>query len=125
PGKAWGIVQWTGVRITNLENFAQKNNLNIDDFATQLQFEWQELNSSPYDQTVLAPLKQTTTPADAATVVFNNYEIAGDNSLGARQGNAQKLFDEYGSSTGTDVNTPISPASSCSSTGPGQDTQYI
>jgi len=123
PGKAWGIAQWTGGRVTALQVFGQQNNENIDDLLTQLQFSWSELNGS--EQKAGNDLKAQVTVDDAAQSVFTYYEAPGDKTLPNRQARAEAVYNLYGSSAGgTTVSAPAS-GDGCSSTGPGQDTQYI
>ena len=45
-GKAFGIAQWHPDRQKGLKDLASKNKTDISDFNTQLEYIWQELNSS-------------------------------------------------------------------------------
>ncbi|HET9850418.1 MAG TPA: phage tail tip lysozyme [Candidatus Saccharimonadales bacterium] len=130
PGDTWGIAQWTqsSGRLGNLEKYAQQNNLNIDDLATQLAFAWYELSQGT-ETNVLGYLKQVSgfgiqAVDSASNIVFNNYEGAGDATGPKRAQLSEEVYQQYGGSTGTTISTPID-STGCASVGPGQDTQYI
>lgn len=122
PTDTWGVAQWTRAsgRLTNLEKFAEQNNVKIYELSTQLDFAWQELSNGP----VLAELKQTSSVAGAAKVIFDQYEIPLDDTLSDRQKMANEIYQQYGSN-GVSITTPQNNFGGCSSVGPGQNTQYI
>ena len=70
-----GIAQWIGDRWTNLVNFAAANGTSPNDFQTQLNFLWQELNTS--ESGSLTALRQTNDPAAAAQSFSDNFERPG------------------------------------------------
>lgn len=67
--------------------------------ATQLDYVWYELNSS-YKSAVLDPLKNAKSADEAAQIVFDSYEVAGDSSLPNRQAYAKKVLSQYGGGVG-------------------------
>ncbi|MFI5240312.1 MAG: phage tail tip lysozyme [Candidatus Saccharimonadia bacterium] len=122
---AHGIAQWYQGRLTKLIAYAASNNEPEDSLSTQLDFSWQELNTSY--PTVLGAVKASTTVDQAATPVFLVYENPGDNSLPSRIAYGQKILQLYGGSAAAATpTTPASPVSGCSGvSGPGQASQYI
>jgi hypothetical protein len=106
---ATGIAQWLGSRLTNLYSFAQGLGQPANSLQTQLLYSWYELNGS--ENGSLVALKQTSTPAAAATVIFNDYERAGDSSLPARIANANAVYQ-----AGTGQSAPIGSATLASAT---------
>ena len=114
PDKAWGIAQWLGGRQTDLVDYADQNNQNVDELGTQLSFSWSEWQGSYSDS--LAALKATTTVTDSTTLVYNKYEgLEGskDPTLPKRIPLAQGILDKYGGDAGG--------GGTCS----GQDTKFI
>lgn len=83
----FGIVQWLGPRITNLETYASTHPGDASDFLTQVAFMVYELKKSY--PTVLYDLQHTHSADVAAKIVFDRYEIAQDDTLGHRQRNAR------------------------------------
>lgn len=98
PSGPYGIVQWLGGRLTNLQKFADADRQNrpISDLSLQLDFAWKELTTA-YKSTTLTPLKSASNPDESAKIVFDDYERPGDSSLPDRQANAWKLYKQYGS----------------------------
>jgi hypothetical protein len=116
-GSHTGIAQWDDqIRWPNLLKVeAGKDQWAL---ATQLDFVWYELTEGGYTQSVLDPLQQldTSDPIaavnNAATIVYNNYEIPGtnDTSLPSRQGYARQVYNQYAnSSTCTPTTTGSTP----------------
>lgn len=69
-----GIAQWTDPgRNAALHSYAISINQPVNSLSAQLNFIWQELNTT-YAGT-LAALKKTSTPAAAAIVIQNDYEL--------------------------------------------------
>lgn len=80
PGYGW--VQWSGPRRKEYENFARQQGLDPGSPAANYAFLVKEL-TGPYSG-VLNRLKQTSSVADAARIIFAEYEIPGDGSLPVR-----------------------------------------
>lgn len=112
---AHGIAQWHGGRLQNLIAYAQKNNESEDALSTQLNFSWQEFNTSY--TSVLQQIKSTSDVSLVTGYVFNVYEDPGDNSLPARIVDAQQILQQYGGAANTASTTsPTSTANgSCGS----------
>ena len=69
---SYGIAQWHNQRWTNLRNFASSKGASIDDFKTQLEYLWHELNTS--ENEALQHLMQTKTPTEAARSFAYKFE---------------------------------------------------
>jgi N-acetylmuramoyl-L-alanine amidase len=110
PGIAYGIAQWLGGRQAPLIALAKKDGVQVGTLAVQIEYLIDELTGNSKDapgvgdySSVLAALKKATSPADAATVFFNQYEKAGDTSLPARITAANLAFKLFGN--GAPANT--------------------
>lgn len=73
PGTAYGMGQWILDRKTNLMNFAQANNLNPADAATQVAFMKHELQGD--HSGALTAIRGASTSADAAHAWTTTYEV--------------------------------------------------
>jgi hypothetical protein len=97
-GSHTGIAQWdTGGRWAGL--LSHERGKDPYDIATQLDYVWYELNGT-YKSAVLNPLKSVKTTDEAAKIVFDSYEIAGDDTLPDRQTFAKILLGKYGNGGG-------------------------
>ena len=110
-GVGFGIAQWTDPgRQNNLIAFQKSSGKTIIDLSMQLDFLWKEMNSG----LVIATLKGTSTPQDAAFIFHRDYEISNDTPAQVaanRGGNAQKFYDQYKSlSVSSSGNATISTA---------------
>lgn len=100
----YGLAQWTSVgRKTGLYNLVKSKQLSIGNAEAQIEWLWQELNSS-YRNKVLIPLQNATSVAEAAEIVVCKYEVpasviaggeAKQNTIKKRAGYAQDFYDEY------------------------------
>lgn len=75
-GTSFGMAQWHDTspgkgRWTNLKKFAKDRGTSENDFNTQLEFVWHELESNPR---WLNHLKSTSTIEDATSSFMNNFE---------------------------------------------------
>jgi beta-N-acetylhexosaminidase len=114
-GGPYGIGQWTSGRLDSLKAAAGSN---LNSLSAQLDFAWSELNGS-YKSNTLDPIMSINDPVQAADIVFNNYEVAGDNSGPRREAFAQNLFNQYGkgAAAGNPASGSSSSGGSCSSSG--------
>lgn len=71
-GTSYGLAQWRLGRRDNLINFAKANNLKIEDFQTQLEFVWHELNST--HKKALELLVNSNDPKESARIFSDHYE---------------------------------------------------
>lgn len=69
---SYGLAQWRLGRRTNLENFTKQKGLAKNSFNGQLEFLWNELQTTHND--ALKALIQTKTPENAAEVFANKFE---------------------------------------------------
>lgn len=67
-----GIAQWREKRLDNLKNFAKSKNSNYKDLNIQLEFLWNELNTT--EKNSLNYLKKANNPIQAAQLFANNFE---------------------------------------------------
>jgi len=100
---AEGLAQWLGSR---QQPGLITGNVGTD-LENQLRYVLTELRGS--ESSSGAALAQATTPSQAASVVFSDYERAGDSSLGTREQYAQEVYQTFGSSTPqtTSILSPI------------------
>lgn len=114
-GVGFGIAQWTfTARQAPLQALANKTSRGINDLSLQLDFLWQELNTT--HSGALASLKAETTPERAAYVFHRDFEGSADSEaavIQVRGGNAKVLFEKFkslapGSSTATTASTSTS-----------------
>lgn len=93
----YGLCQWTsGGRKMNLYNFCKGRGCSIGDLDMQLDFIWQELNSSY--KNVLKALQSAETVDEAARVVILKYERPADQSEAAqltRVGYGEEFYTKY------------------------------
>ena len=125
--EGWGIAQWTpGIKVIDAASQLGVNGP-IYELSTQLQIVMGEMkNTSPTGvQDMLQGLMQINDPKTATDYFEQNFEAAkGGGDLSNREKFAQEIFDQYGNNSGTIVQAP-SPTGGCSTTSPGQNTQYI
>lgn len=93
----FGIAQWTFTsRQAPLVALAQSTNRPVTDLALQLDYLWQELNTTHAH--ALASLKGATTPEDAAYVFHRDFEGSADSPTTValvRGGNARMIYETY------------------------------
>lgn len=125
-----GIAQWDPARRwPQLQAFAAAKGLDPMTLPAQLRFAAWELGFSnewetgPGYAAVGAELKQSTTADQAAKIIFDRYEIPGDDTLPARQTYARALAEKYkngapgGADTSTVQNISNTPGSQPAATG--------
>jgi len=89
-GTAYGIAQWRGSRLKQLQKLQPRN---WKTFDGQLNFIWKELNST--EKRSLLKLKNTQTPEDAAMVFSKYYERPGIPHNDKRINYAQSMLVNY------------------------------
>ena len=88
-GKAFGIAQWHPDRQKGLKELAKSRGTDISDFNTQLEYVWQELNST--EKTVLDKLLKSKNTQEA-TMAFMSYERPGNPQFQKRLNHANELL---------------------------------
>ena len=73
---AFGLAQWLDERKLSLRRFAEAKGKPATDFNTQLEFIWEELQTT--ERAAYNELKKTTTTADAAVSFRRNFERPGE-----------------------------------------------
>lgn len=127
-GIGFGIAQWTfTARQAPLVNLARSSGRSVIDLSLQLDFLWQELNTTHARS--LTTLKEATTPERAAYVFHRDFEGSADSEsfvLLVRGGNARKLYEQYKNlAPGSTTVTPVSSTSAdcpTATTGAGSGT---
>lgn len=88
-GKAFGIAQWHPDRQKGLKELAKSRGTDISDFDTQLEYVWQELNST--EKKALDKLLNSKNTQEA-TMAFMSYERPGNPQFQKRLGYANGLL---------------------------------
>lgn len=88
-GKAFGLAQWHPDRQKGLKALAKSRGSDISDFETQLEYVWQELNSS--HKSALNGLLNSTNVEQATTAFMKHFEKPGKPHLERRIGYARSL----------------------------------
>ena len=88
-GKAFGIAQWHPDRQKGLKELAKSKGTDISDFDTQLEYVWQELNST--EKKALDKLLNSKTTQEA-TMAFMSYERPGNPQFQKRLNYANGLL---------------------------------
>lgn len=70
--QSFGLAQWNRSRWDNLNTYAQVNNRDPEDFDTQLEFLWHELQTS--EKRALNHLMNTSTVEEAARIFSEKFE---------------------------------------------------
>lgn len=111
----FGLAQWTfTARQGPLVALAQSSGRSLIDLSLQLDFLWQELNTTHASS--LVSLKNETTPERAAYVFHRDFEGSADSEsfvIQVRGGNARALYDKYKNLTPSDTSTTATAQSSC------------
>jgi hypothetical protein len=98
------LAQWLGSRLTALQSFAASKHAAVaGDPEVQLEFIWQELNTT--QASTLAALKKAKTPQQAARIFSQGYERPSVPNLPARERYAAQWAKQKPNEQG---NTPIS-----------------
>lgn len=110
----YGLAQWTSSgRKANLLNFAKSRNKSIGDLGMQLDFLWNELNSG-YNSSVLTPLKNAKSVAEASKIVLQKFEIPQgyntSSTINYRKSLSDKYYAKYANAIGgPDLDIGIDP----------------
>lgn len=71
-GTSYGLAQWHNTRWDNLKKFTKDKGLKQDSFEGQLEFLWEELNTT--HKSALNELRTATTPERAAKIFSDKFE---------------------------------------------------
>lgn len=88
-GKSFGLAQWRDSRLQGLINFANKKGTKKEDLQTQLEYIWEELNTT--EKAALRALKSASNVEQATTVFMKYYERPGTPKLENRINFAKSL----------------------------------
>lgn len=104
---AYGLFQWFGIRKTALQNYAKKNNSDVSNINTQLDFFWEELNTTE-KATLQAMNKKYLTAGKYAEVFESTFERSGKSALKNRKEYAEQIWLENASGVNLD-NVQMNP----------------
>lgn len=102
--RAVGLIQWDGVRRTNLAKFAMEKGKNWDDFDLQLEFLAHEIDTGGYGKTLVSKGWTDSISASEAAILWeHHYEISADtigsHGMNQRISVAEEAMDVIGSPT--------------------------
>ena len=112
---ALGLIQWAGVRKTNLMNFANSRNGSKDtwsDLVTQLEFLKSELSgySSMVDK-----MNGNSSPEECAVIFEETFERAGTPMMENRKKYAREYYDQFNGTSTSSVDTSATANTAISS----------
>lgn len=84
------LAQWGGSRLAGLERFATRQGSQVTNPALQLEWIWQELQTS--ERGTLLQLQRATSPRQAARIFSNLFERPGIPAIGNREAYAEAAF---------------------------------
>ncbi|MFJ7982428.1 phage tail tape measure protein [Lysinibacillus xylanilyticus] len=96
-GSAYGIAQWRGSRLSELNSYAKGKGTSASDLNTQLEFMWKELQGK--EMQALHSLERTLSATEHAsnfnTLYERSGEKAGSKGHNNRVNNAQNVYNTY------------------------------
>lgn len=99
---AYGLFQWTGSRKSGLKNYAKSTGGSIDDINTQLNYFWNELNTTESKTKSVLFNSNYDSASDYAKAFESSFERSGGSALGKRQSYAESIYSSIsGSSKGS------------------------
>jgi hypothetical protein len=90
-GNAFGAGQWNGPRRRDLQAFAEENGLDVNDLGTQLEFSWQEMQTT--ESSAWEAIMGTETAEEAARVASEQYWRPGVPHIERRQQYARTVYE--------------------------------
>ncbi len=89
---AYGIAQWLGSRLTDLDQYAAANHLSPSSLQAQLGYLWKEISSGQY---VSVSALNKMSPQQAAVYFEEGFEKAGPGAaLATRESNAEQIYSQ-------------------------------
>ncbi|MEQ6356552.1 phage tail tip lysozyme [Lysinibacillus sp. M3] len=102
-GSAYGIAQWRGSRLSELNSYAKSKGTNASDLNTQLEFMWKELQGK--EKQALHSLNRTLSATEHASNFNTLYERSGEKAGSKGHNNrvnyAQSAYNTYAGKGGT------------------------
>lgn len=105
---AYGLFQWLGSRKTNLMNYAEKVGSVASDIQTQLDFFWQELQTTEKRTLNVLTGSNYSTASEYAEAFERTFERSGGSALEKRKSYAESYYNQMGEGTTTSTNTGVS-----------------
>lgn len=97
---AYGIFQWLGSRKSELQKFAKARGTSSDDLMTQLDFSWQEMNSTEKKTLNMLNENKYSSARTIARLFESTYERSGGSAVAKRQEYASNWLNSFGGVTG-------------------------
>lgn len=89
---AYGLFQWLGSRKTALQKYATQKGTTTDNIYTQLDFFWQELNTSEKKSLNVLTNSDYNTPSEYAIAFEKSFERSGGSGNANRQKYAESIY---------------------------------
>lgn len=97
---AYGLFQWLGSRKSDLLAFANSKGTSPDDIMTQLDFSWQEMNSTEKKTLTMLEENKYSSSRTIARLFEQTYERSGGSAVAKRQDYASSWSEYFGGVTG-------------------------
>jgi hypothetical protein len=89
---AYGLFQWTGSRKTGLENYAKSTGTSKDDIQTQLNYFWNELETTESKTKTMLFGANYSNASDYAQAFEQSFERSGGSALAKRKSYAETIY---------------------------------
>ena len=97
---AYGLFQWLGSRKTELQKYAKQKGTDVSDIMTQLEFSWNEMNSTESKTLSMLNENKYSSARTIAKLFEQTYERSGGSEITKRQDYASSWVDYFGGSDG-------------------------
>ena len=104
---AYGLFQWLGSRKTNLLNYAESTGRGASDIQTQLDFFWNELETTESKTKKVLLNSNYSSASEYAEAFEKSFERSGGSALEKRKNYAESYYNQIGNGTGTGTETVI------------------
>ena len=101
---AYGIFQWLGSRKTSLENYAKITGKSASDLKTQLNFFWDELQTTEINTYEALTTGENKTASEYAEIFEQLFERSGGSGMQNRKDYAEEVYNLYGTTTTSKYN---------------------
>lgn len=103
---AYGLFQWTGSRKKGLENYAKSNGGSADDINTQLNYFWNELETTESKTKDILINSNYDSASDYAEAFEKSFERSGGSALDKRKTYAENILGSLSGGSGSSGSTP-------------------
>lgn len=115
----YGIAQWTGSRRVAIENYAASTGGDLKSLKFQLDYLYDQELMKGYRNSVLEPIKRTTTVLEASNVFLFKFEAPANQSTSVQNKRAsygEKILSLYGAAAGSVAVVPAGQAQTAANT---------